>query len=200
MPLKVQSRDMVVVGRFNPHIINPEWLRREEICESRNVNVEFGFNLDERRGIFQFVIGDFRWQVTDSRLLISSRDENPSEMAAKVLEKLPHTPITAVGHNCLYRSESTEGMRLPQIGELDAATLTAGHDWKVSQLTWSCVLQLVKATFSMKVVKLVDAVEVTTNVHRDATDVGQVIEISKGFVDDMESSKKMITSILGVTI
>lgn len=201
MAFRVQSRDVVVLGRFNPHIINPAWLRKVKICESDNdVNIEFGFNMDERRGVFQFTIGDFRWQVTDTRLNIGSLEGNPSEMAARVLEKLPHTPITAVGHNFAYRSESTEGMRLPQIGDLDGPRLSQDHSLEVNRLSWACTVQLANAVLNMKVTKLTNSVEVTTNIHREASSVEEVTAISEGFEKDSELSKKMVGSITGADI
>jgi hypothetical protein len=198
MSLAPQTRDVVVLGRFNPHIINPEWLKKQEICEGADVKVLFGFNMDDQRGEFRFSIGKFKWQVTDARLSIGTTDGNPSELAAAVIDKLPHTPLSAIGHNFSYRmdADAEKRLRVPQLGELDRTGL-AENRGTVRQTSWSCIMELANALLNMKVVQRDNSLEVTTNLHRDVSDPAKIKELAHDFEKDVQLSNRMVSSIVG---
>lgn len=201
MSLKLQSRNIVVVGAFNPRIILPAWLQKVGIVEPTDTKPEVGFEITSNERAFRFSTGGFRWHVTDSRLKIHSQEGNPAALAAKVVGCLPHTPLSAVGHNVEYRSESTDGLRLPQIGELNSVTLKnkcASKVRKVNETGWSCQLEVAEdETLNIRVVQRSGTVEVSTNLHREVTDVQQIGEIAEGFEDDVGLSNETISSMIG---
>lgn len=200
MPLTVNLLDVVVIGRFNPYIISPPWLIEQGLA-SEKVDVKIGLDLDKGRGIISVDIEGFSWHVTDSRLTISVRDprKNPSELAGRVLEKLPHTPVSAIGHNYHFRCELTEWHgRLPQIGDIDQTSLQSfGSPESVS---WGCKLKQASQVVAIDIEQLPDAITIHTNTHRTVSRASDVIDLAEQFFSDLEQSKKLVHSITNASV
>ncbi|MFO7903223.1 MAG: hypothetical protein ACQESR_11555 [Planctomycetota bacterium] len=199
MPLNLQSRNVVIVGAFNPRIILPDWLQKVGIVEPMDTKTEVEFEVGGKdRPGFRFSTGAFRWHVTDSRLKIDSQHENPATLAARVLEHLPHTPLSAVGHNLEYRSESIDGLRLPQIGELNSAALKKEYNKTVRETGWSCRLELAEGVLlNIRAMQRLGTIEVSTNLHREVPDVDKVRMIARGFEEDVSLSNNIVSSMIG---
>jgi len=196
MPIALKSLDIVVVGRFNPYIINPPWLCRMGICKAKEAEGEVRVEIPGGRAVFHFQMDGLRWQVTDACLMVStdSVGRPPGERVAQIIEKLPHTPISAVGHNIHYHCdiEAWKG-GLPRIGDLDSRGVVAFG--KPRQLSWSCALELADLLFNMKLEQHESSLQIDTNLHREASEVERVVEIAKRFRDDLELSSRLIGSI-----
>ncbi|MBN2476069.1 MAG: hypothetical protein JXB62_15770 [Pirellulales bacterium] len=195
MPIALQSFDVVVVGRFNPYIVTPQWLHKEGMCQSESAEVAIGWS-PSGPSVFSFSLDDFRWQVSDSRLMVSANTAglDPAERVARVVEKLPHTPVSALGHNFHYRSEigKWEG-GLPKIGELDGQGIE--QFGKLRQLSWSCALELHDLVFNMTLERREGSIEINTNLHREVSEIEQVMEMAEGFGGDLALSHRLIQSI-----
>lgn len=96
-PTPVQLASCVVVGRFNPAILTPEWLVAQKILPEGEVEIGQSFG----SALLQCRLAGFMWLATLGKLEVHSEAPNsdPGEFAAKILELLPHTPIRAVGNN-----------------------------------------------------------------------------------------------------
>src|SRR5438477_4554343 len=98
MAAEFSSMDVVVVGRFNPHIVNPEWLAKNGICGGEGDDVNFMVSVTPRGGAFRFAIDGAEWEVNYDRMQIdsSSHKKEISVWASGVISNLPHTPLFAV--------------------------------------------------------------------------------------------------------
>lgn len=197
MPITLQSLDVVVAGRFNPHIITPEWLKKVQICQA-SAEVEMSFEVGSDGPAFAFEVDSLKWQVSNARLRIStaSPNRNPARQAAKVLQVLLHTPIAAIGHNCTYRCDREKWQgRTPALGDTGWDEL--GIYGAPQGTTWSCSLELAGAVLNLKLEQTQYSVEVSTNLHRNVSEVEQVIEAADGFEDDIAMMTKLVQKIAG---
>jgi hypothetical protein len=110
----------VAVGPFNPHIITPEWLVRWNVLPDQEVNIRLAPVIDG--SAFRF--GRLEWEVDPRRLMVSSqtlvdeRGHDAGHYVSEILRLLPHTPVSAVGHNFHFVSSlgDWEGRPLPLLG------------------------------------------------------------------------------------
>ena len=93
--------NLIVVGRFNPEILQPDWIER------------YVFEGDEGRrtyaGMQQLGIGapssliyrcgDLYWEPNRSRLRVMGPPGETGRFVRQVLKNLPHTPVSAAGFN-----------------------------------------------------------------------------------------------------
>lgn len=96
-------------------IITPPWLADQQIQQSDKDGVDVSYSPYDRS--YRFVIGKISWIVRENKLIIESRKNfNVGNLAAEVLLRLSHTPISAIGFNFTYlfgESEIKPEQRLP---------------------------------------------------------------------------------------
>lgn len=97
----------VAVGPFNPHIITPDWLVDEKVAAGRPDDYDSFPSFGDDDG---FVLGGFEWEVSLSRLAVTSREPGGDcgAKAAEVMGKLQHTPVRAVGNNFVFTCSPAE--------------------------------------------------------------------------------------------
>jgi len=201
--LQREDRQTVVRGRFNPHIINPEWLKSEGIWQADQVQMHLG-------AIFEglnFGTADMKteWAVENRGLAIKSDNEDCGDLAAQVVKKLPHTPVTAVGNNFAYTvsPDETSG-EIPKFGALIRQSFSP--DLAFDELTWSGALPLTRGTgrISVGVTLPPDGdLIVRFNFHRDIkkTSGGSAVanstaEAARSFKEDELESRQLVEIIL----
>ena len=94
--------NIVVTGAFNPSIIQPAWLISTGIVSPPSDDEEVSIEMPvvSPSLIFRFEIGEAKWTVATDRLILEPKNGKPIQsLASAVLEKLSHTPLTAVGTN-----------------------------------------------------------------------------------------------------
>ena len=87
----------VIVGRFNPAILSPQWIAENVFEASEEIQVEVATTLDSSSVVYRLL--DISWAVAADHLRVSGSPERIGELSAKVLELLPHTPVNAAGVN-----------------------------------------------------------------------------------------------------
>ncbi len=122
------STNLVIKGSWNLGILTPEWFIKEFYPDysQEKIPVELALGTNNIR----FTIEDILIQPAQDRLnLFAKKEENSvyesiSNLADKVFNKLPYTPIKAVGHNCEIKLSKNdtfkdlEGWNLDQIQDL----------------------------------------------------------------------------------
>lgn len=95
--------DVVLVGRWNPFIFSPEWVK--QYLRSTETPVIVAFPIGDPSAPVRITFDDIAFFPGQSRLEIrpESRSIHKADaamkVAIKILELLPHTPISAVGVN-----------------------------------------------------------------------------------------------------
>jgi hypothetical protein len=123
---------LIVVGKWNRHILDVEWLSKN-IFMAAEIQVEFSLNLDLPP---RFTKDDVRIVVTADRVVFAAlqyRDEvltKMEQMAVHLSTLLPVTPVSALGINFGYREDSPPE-KLLAIFEIGDNCLLADQDAKI---------------------------------------------------------------------
>ena len=171
---------IVILGRWNVAIFNPDWLRRN-IFQSTDITLEIGIQPELPRRI----TGDNVVIIpANSRLMLVPNDlEEPTllrteQAACKILELLKHTPVNAVGINYGYRVK-------PLLPELrDKLPVIFATEFAKENLTirsreykWTC--QYEQQTLNISCQSDGEEAVVLFNFHLDVTDT----EAAAGYIN-----------------
>ena len=108
MKLDTEFNPLVLVGAWNKHIFNPEWIGKF-LLPGKNLEVEIPINVD---GSPRISAKNFRMFVINNKLIFSLRKDDDNileeieELSLKIADYLPHTPIIAFGINFLFKCDS----------------------------------------------------------------------------------------------
>ena len=175
-------------GHFNPYVVSPEWLAENDIWKDEKIQLAFGTVAGGVR--FRSVKSD--WQVDSNSLQVSSVDDC-GQLAAKVLRKLPHTPVHAVGMNFEYSSSETLSSIEPSLGA--DFELPGNLSFEVTK--WTGVIHKEGNRIEMTVVV---GTEGTTNVgfnhHLAATNVEEILAFAESYEEKKSTSDQMIFDVL----
>ncbi len=202
MGLKLSEVSTVVAGSFNPQIISPPWLVKEQvIAEPKQVEMQLA--KVGRSIAFRFKIGDLAWQVDYMQLAVSTEDidSDTAAIVAKVVEKLPHTPLTAIGNNFHYRCNHSQWQgRLPKLDDLGFDELkTYGN---VQSVGWrASVVRPHGLTVNTEVSlepteSLSPMVTVNVNCHRQVSSAEELIAAARRFEEDRNESAMFLELLL----
>ena len=105
MKLKKDFNVFVIVGQWNRHIFNEEWIKKNILPKD-----EFKFEIESSGFSHRVVTKNFRIEFSDNRIAfalmgiskIESVYEQIIDIANKIADYLPHTPVQAFGINFLF--------------------------------------------------------------------------------------------------
>lgn len=188
MTFSLGMANVSVLGNLNPYIVSPEWLISNEILETSEFHLAFGAVVDGVR----FRSGKTEWQVDNKSLQIFSID-NCGGLAAKVLRKLPHTPVRAIGLNFDYSFDGVLAGIEPNLGD---EFQDSGMEFEVRK--WSGVLHNNDdgSRVEMTVVAGSQGVSVGFNHHMASVKVDELIKFAESFSEKEAYSKQLIKTIL----
>jgi len=118
--LDSNSSNIILVGRWNPAIITPDWLRAQfpDFITQTEYDAEF---IPTAIPKIRFIVEGLRVAPSSARLTISPDTDSEgvfdriATLAAGIYTKLPHTPIPAVGHNFFFRLEEGDELAFAEI-------------------------------------------------------------------------------------
>lgn len=170
--------NITVVGRFNRHIVEPQWAVSQGIIPEGDVEVMMP--IGEQRPIFRLPSG-LGWTVQQDRLIVFGNKAEAPKFVSDLLESLPHTPLTAAGVN--FRSVAKNKYRpadhavsLQHLLEKESIDSSESRSW----LLPGAVKLTVKVTWS-KAARVLDI-----NFHTQATDP-RVVSQHASRVSEFES-------------
>lgn len=173
MPFELAGRNITVAGEFNSAIIQPRWLVAQGLLGDGQVEVLISDSPGMPR-VFKFQ--GFKWEVGRDRLVLTcveAKHSDPGCEIAKILGKLPHTPITGLGHNFLFESHDVQDILIPRIGESNGEAIANQLGQKLNHT--DCTVAMSSSDDSRLRVRVVsDSVKQTIdlNFHFDVGDAG----------------------------
>ena len=133
MPLQLESSNVVIRGNFNPYIFSPEWLTSQGVWEEQEVHLALGATLGD--GIqFRSVNSDIEWSVSSRSLIIATLGD-AGTLAESVMEKLPHTPVQAVGCNFVFALANWSSDLVPKLGPSSLSDLPKKYNAELVKWT-----------------------------------------------------------------
>jgi hypothetical protein len=193
--MDLKTSDIVVIGAFNPAIISPEWLIDQGIttapAEPTSIDLELGLRND-----IVFTLDECRWRVSPDRLVLEPLSAaNPVAKIKSVVEKLPHTPVRAVGLNFHFHCPAAawKGGQ-PRLGSLAADSLTLGG--KVQHRAWTTGVAFEDGSHLNLTVRTTDAQTLADfNFHRLATKTDKVLAALDKFDHDMIKARGIVAQL-----
>jgi len=190
--LRLEECNTLVRGNFNPYVVTPEWLARQEIWQAKEAEVVLGVLA---RGL-RFRADDVEWVVDTDRLLISSPVKDCGKLAAEVLSLLPHTPVLAVGNNFTFVGDPEEWGASP-IPTLGAATPDDfPEDLRPTQVRWSSIIQHENVRIEIGVIFGSDSVAVRLNFHRQTPDATVAAVAATEFLSDKRTAETLLKRVV----
>jgi hypothetical protein len=193
--LKIELAQTVALGPFNPYIISPPWLAKMKLLPEGEANILL--KLFGEGGSFSFQ--DTEWEVSQRRLVISSLSQDCGELLAGVLERLPHTPVHAVGHNFHYSGSAADwgGSPSPLLGGKGRREL--GEISPVEQTRWAGLFLRRDARVEVTVAQAEEQVTVLINYHRQTKpdDINAAIAAARTFQDDRGDASELLRRLVG---
>lgn len=199
-----EKSPFVIIGAWNPSIINPTWLKNEfpDLIEEDKFPMTF---IPYPFARIQFKIKDILIEPVKGRLLITPIKRNKkiftfiSKLSYGIVDKLPHTPIEAVGHNFTYKLENKQHFLLDQF---------IAHS-KQNKFYTECSLpnfirSQIKHSFSYPDYRLnisydneKDINTISFNYHYDVSITEKTLKAIKELPDNYVRSKELMSKLIG---
>jgi hypothetical protein len=155
----------VAVGTFNMYIIQPAWLAKVGILP-KDVQVAIQSRLDEPGFRFSSLKLHWRWVVTPN--LIQIETDRPEvdcgEVLARVFDKLPWTPLIALGNNAVYQAPLRDIESIPLALSLRRET---PEGFPCVQRTLHYGLKHEDTLFNVQLAATEDELELVVNAHTE---------------------------------
>lgn len=134
MKIKNENSTIVIVGAWNKNIFNPEWVSKY-LFPDQDIRVEIPINVE---GSPLFITDNVKLSVIGNKLSFVSLkvdDQNLDyleEIANKVADYLPHTPVSAFGINISFEDELSD--RIEKLIHLNDSVLLVEQGFKIKSL------------------------------------------------------------------
>lgn len=197
MSVQITHVSTVVRGRFNPYIITPQWLNEQGIITDQAKQMDYAISPGDLG--LRFEMGRFTWQVNSTALAADSApDQNPGHVVILVLERLPHTPITALGHNFHFEClRSDWAAPLPTLG--DRGFDQFNQQMPLRSLDWHAVFTpATDKLLGIKITQDRQLVKIHINHHYEVRGAALASECAQRFLSDFDESKQLLESVFGV--
>lgn len=198
---------LVVRGSFNPAIITPKWLRDQGIIEgpldpdeSEKIGITVNLELGHRGGFsreLQFPANGVKWVVSETRIKLEPTNafDATSDLLLNVLEKLPHTPVTGVGHNLRSKFPTVEWKnKLPHLQSDVEKHLTSlgsiaaqSHAFRIASNG--------NRLYNITIEEDVATISVDINIHYEINSMSQARETIGSFAVDIKRAIEIANNI-----
>lgn len=188
MALNLEKTQTLAAGPFNPYIITPEWLVNNGVCEEQEVELRF---TPMQQGM-AFSFKDVQWQIELRMLTVASRKANCGELVARVMDKLLHTPVRAVGNNFHYAG-SREGWGKSPLPMLGGSGRDSFQDvGAVEQIRWTGVFRMDGVRTEVTAADAESGIAVLFNFHREIKNTAEACAAARQFDQDRRRSQELL--------
>ena len=193
--MKLVTSKIVLIGNFNPYIVTPEWLRRQKIWPANERSIEFGGG---SLATTRFRDDETEWLVTTERLEIVANPSHCGTLAAKVLEQLPHTPVSASLSSFSFGIDQEQMVAVDPIFEAIQTRTQSQND--VSLPRWGVVLQQDSVRTDVMFVRGESGTTASVNRRRPCRDAAIAGEAAAEMDADFAASRREVASILSLPL
>ena len=204
MAIKRSHSTVVVLGAWNPAIIEPAWLHKHKVLdEEPPKELRWTVTLLPGAGGVRFETGGMTWLADAARLEIKGKDwRDCGVYAARVLGLLPHTPIHAVGTNFIFTCDIPEWPTeyLPRLSDLTLGEGNQPREFKQEQ--WSGVRELDDKTRMQVAVaaRLNEGIMVSVNLHRNVRSAEDARVVAGGWSQDRDVAEGVLIELFKVQL
>lgn len=193
MAFRIHGVDTVVVGHFNPWIIQPEWLLRQGVIAEGEEAAITLHAFSSPVGEMLFKVGTVTWKVSPERLIVHCDEySDTATPVIEVLRLLPHTPMNAAGNNFNYVGQASDWIgERPTLNDVTRESLA--QRGRVRADAWRTeIVREDDSVMNVHVIHSEQRVAVNFNFHRLATDCDSAIEATRNYARDFETSREFL--------
>jgi hypothetical protein len=173
---RLLKKSAVIVGTFNIYIIQPAWLREVGLAGDDVEGVMLETDLSQPG--FKMHLPGVVWRVEPTRLTLEtdSSGHNLGATLATVLEKLPWTPLLAMGFNAEYEVERS-GFDAAGRWPHPATDADMGGEAALVSIGWGAAVTEGDQRYNLSLYSRGDKFRLSSNVHTELG--GQKIDFAK---------------------
>jgi hypothetical protein len=141
----LQETSLLIAGAWNPAILTPAWLLQHAMqqpdIQAHMVQAVFPTTLNGAFDFPRFALPGFTYTARNDAMVLLPEAltqvalDTVENVAARILDKLSHTPIGGVGHNFEFRHEPVEDEWLVPFHNSQIDLVDAADGWDVSRTT-----------------------------------------------------------------
>lgn len=192
MTVSLTRVNTVANGRFNPHIFDPQWLFKQGILDKAS-DRKFEFGFQPLSTEIRIQSADYTLLASQVRLVVESDSlRDCGHIVAGILEKLPHTPLVAVGNNFTFHCENLEkwGNRpIPRLGDISRSQMS--NDPGMTR--WECMWQEAETRITVKLEDdKISGLTIALNFHRMTEDSDKGRSAADSLFADFSRGKEIM--------
>ena len=186
----IERTNIVIVGRWNRFILNPEWVSKT-LFETDKMQVEFSFDLLLPP---RYSNDSIRLTALDDRVIITpleytdDRLQTADLISLRLINLLPHTPLTGIGFNYGYQCD---GSLINQIIEFKD-TLDTEVDTSISFISWKRSYKIDDYLLNVEQSQSDDKIIIDFNYHFNSAYFKNNIDIVKGKMLELKNRTELI--------
>lgn len=206
MELQSDKTTMVIAGAWNPAILTPKWIAQHALGfpPDRDFQVGVELPIQEFGQAPRFTFESLTVMATSATLLFAlsadtrTQVKKTFEVAAKVLELLPHTPVSGVGVNFMFADTAADAKVATTFSSHDgvlAKLPELEQDAMIVQRSWQATVKLSDHLANVNCVKQNDRFETTINHHFNVSSAAaarRIVENPDAFDTLLALSKAII--------
>jgi hypothetical protein len=197
--VRLTDSNIVLLGGFNPNIIEPAWLSRHDVVEKKPeevmTEIQFGPGAPQ---MMRFNLDGLRWEVSLDRILIGSGEaRSPAKWILRLLELLPHTPLRAVGINFKLRSDRADWpLEIPKLPNQEGAASLIGEVVASTAVTRGRLDSVTQLNLTLNATE--SEVVLDANFHRGVvnTETQSALEMAKQAMSEFDGDWARLCSIV----
>jgi hypothetical protein len=201
MRLDARKPLVVLTGAWNPAIFNPGWVGLHLLGrpEGQTVNVRLVQTLPDVKQVLYVADSDIGYYTDSTRVEFYSNSYDTgalaavTQMVARLLEALPHTPFGDFGVNFNFVEDSPS---TPLLDKLQSKDGLDGFYRIATQEFLARILYGDKCQLNLKRVATASAVAFEFNYHHSLTNVADLMVITTGYLETLlKDSKEKLQQI-----
>jgi len=197
MKVKTDSTNLVIAGKWNKYILTPDWLAKNIFGQSE-ISVEFSFTLDLPP---RFTSDNIRIVASEDRVIFTALGYSDGilkkieDMAYKLVDILPFTPIAAFGTNFAYIEEGA-GTNLLDIFELTDNDTLSDYDVTIEKYSIRRQLLIAEQKLNFDILQEGEKVVFGFNFHYEAPSIDVIKEKIQGrFVENKKIAEGLLNNV-----
>lgn len=197
MAFELAGRNCLVVGEFNQAIVRPNWLVKNGIMKDGEVQHVLS---DHPSLMRTFRFGGYEWHIGADRLSLNATvptEGDPGAVLSRLLEVLPHTPVSGLGQNFLFQSPTVSEALIPHLGKLspDRFARKFEHEAALSSQAIFSLPTRDEYRLQIKVIVEPDKHTIDLNFHFAVKDAEAAIQAAKRSEEFRSTAERVIEAL-----
>ncbi len=202
---KFDFSNLVIVGAWNVSIVNPLWLYDQFPNILKNPTKCKAFIKMVPTTVYQYIFDDATLELSSSKITLIPKSDNQKalqfvlKLGLSIYERLPHTPVIAVGHNFNYKVGKKEALSILKILEDRKAEvlLNSINSENVIEKETKYSFAFSDYQLSISLIDKNDIISVSMNYHYPIESQPNVEKAINDLIVNYKDSKIIYTSLVG---